>query len=175
MRKTKNLVIRVLDFFYPLFKKTMNKQTYYYAACGGSNTVLGFILYYISFHYVLEKQNLDLGFYAMKPHIASFFISFLLTFPIGFMLSKYVVWSDSYLRGRQQLIRHFVLVIVFVIMNYALLKLFVEIFGWWPMPSQMLTTTIIIVWSYVAQKYYSFRKETTKRKTGPREKNRLHP
>ncbi|MGV3632123.1 MAG: GtrA family protein [Bacteroidota bacterium] len=158
MRRTKNFVITILDFFYPLVKRFMNKQSYYYAACGGGTTVLGFILYYLSFHYVLKKENLDLGFYAMKPHIAAFFISYIITFPIGFLLSKYVVWSDSYLRGRQQLIRHLVLVVFFVFMNYALLKVFVEVFHWWPMPSQMLTTTIIVICSYLAQKNYSFKK-----------------
>ncbi|TNE54934.1 MAG: GtrA family protein [Bacteroidetes bacterium] len=151
------LITRILDFFYPLAKPFMNRQTYYYAACGGANTLLGFVIYYLCFHYFLHEENLDVGFYAMKPHIASFFISFIITFPIGFLLSKYIVWKESYLRGRQQLSRHILLVAVFVFMNYVLLKLFVEVFNWWPLPSQVLTTSIILVCSYLAQKYFSFK------------------
>jgi len=157
MKQFALFITKILDFFYPLFKRFMDKQTYYYAACGGGNTVLGFILYYFSFHYWLDKTDLDLGFYAFKPHIAAFFISFGLTFPSGFFLSKYVVWNDSYLKGKQQLVRHFLLVILFVFINYGLLKLFVEVFNWWPMPSQILTTSIIVIFSYLAQKYYSFK------------------
>lgn len=135
----------------------MPKQTYYYAACGGSNTLLGFIIYFITFHNVLNEANLDLGFYVFEPHIAAFFISFGITFPIGFLLSKYIVWKDSYLQGRKQLIRHIALVSIFVLINYGLLKLFVEVFHWWPLPSQILTTAFILVCSYLAQKYYSFK------------------
>jgi putative flippase GtrA len=162
MNNDKNFLIRlisqILDFFYPLVKKIMPKQTYYYAACGGFNTLLGFVIYYLTFHYFLEKKDLDLGFYAFKPHIASFFISFGFTFPIGFLLSKYVVWSESDLKGKKQLGRHLFLLVLFVLINYLLLKLFVEVFMWWPMPSQIFTTSIILVLSYLSQKHYSFRK-----------------
>ena len=148
----------ILNIFFPLFKKFMSLQTYYYIVCGGGNTLFGFILYYLSYHYLLNKENLDLNFVVIKPHIASFIISFGITFPIGFLLSKYVVWSESYLKGKQQLFRHLLLVVLFVFMNYTLLKLFVEVFYWWAMPSQIITTTIIVIVSYLSQKYYSFKK-----------------
>jgi putative flippase GtrA len=148
----------ILNIFFPLFKKFMSLQTYYYIVCGGGNTLFGFILYYLTYHYLLNKENLDLNLVVIKPHIASFIISFGITFPIGFLLSKYVVWSESYLKGKQQLFRHLLLVILFVFMNYTLLKLFVEVFYWWAMPSQIITTTIIVIVSYLSQKYYSFKK-----------------
>jgi putative flippase GtrA len=148
----------ILDLFYPPFKRILNKQMYYYIACGGGNTLLGFVIYYVTYHYWLAGENLDLGLLVLKPHIASFIVSFGITFPIGFFLSKYIVWSESYLKGKQQLIRHLLLVVLFVFMNYTLLKLFVEIFLWWPMPSQMITTAIIVIVSYLSQKYYSFKK-----------------
>lgn len=157
MVKLTGIVVTFLDFFYPIVQKFLKKQTYYYLACGGGNTLFGFVLYYMCYHYLLHRENFDMGFYAMKPHIASFFFSFIITFPIGFWLSRHVVWSESYLKGRQQLFRHLVLVVVFVFMNYVLLKLFVEYFQWWPLPSQVITTIIIVICSYVAQKNYSFK------------------
>lgn len=158
MSKLTTFIINFLDFFYPIVKKHMNKQSYYYVACGGGNTLFGFLIYYLTYHFLLNKQDLDLGFYSFKPHIASFFVSFGITFPIGFLLSKYIVWSESYLRGKQQFSRHIVLVTLFVFLNYGLLKLFVEVFYWWAMPSQILTTSIILVFSYLSQKHYSFKK-----------------
>ena len=151
------LIISFLDIFYPIVKRFLKKHTYYYIVCGGANTLFGFVIYYLSFHNFLQEQDWDLGFYSFKPHIASFFISFGITFPIGFLLSKYIVWSESYLEGKKQLGRHVFLVAIFVGMNYGLLKLFVEVFYWWPLPSQILTTSIILVFSYLSQKYYSFK------------------
>lgn len=157
MKEAGLAIARFLDIFYPLVSRLMNKQTYYYAACGGGNTLFGFVIFYFALHNWLDKENLDLGFYAFKPHVAAFIISFIVTFPIGFALSKYVVWNDSYLRGRQQLSRHFMLVLLFVFINIGLLKLFVEVFEWWPLPSQVLTTSIILIFSYLSQKHYSFK------------------
>lgn len=157
MKALQSLIMISLDFFYPIFKRFMEKKTYYYLACGSSTTLLGFLIFYLSMHYLLHKEVLDLGLVVLKPHIASYFISFAITFPIGFLLSKYIVWNESYLRGRQQLFRHLILVVIFVLMNYLLLKLFVDVLHWWPMPSQVLATIIIVVMSYFSQKYYSFK------------------
>ncbi len=150
-------ITRILDFFYPIFERFFPKQTYYYLACGGSNTVFGLFLYYVFYHYVFEKETWDLGFYAIKSHIAAFILSFASTFPIGFYLSKYVVWNDSNVKGRIQLFRHFIFVVISVFMNYGLLKLFVEILGWWAMPSQIITTIIIVIFSYVTQRFITFK------------------
>lgn len=157
MEKIQHLIWRFLDFFYPMFKSFFNKQTYYYLACGGTNTLAGLVMYYVFYHYVLGKSILNLGFIAFESHIAAFILSFAITFPTGFFLSRYIVWGESQLRGRIQLFRHLIFVVISVFMNYGLLKLFVDFLGWWAMPSQILTTIIIVIFSYISQKYISFK------------------
>ncbi|MBI1836311.1 MAG: GtrA family protein [Flavobacteriia bacterium] len=139
----------------------MNKQSYYYLVCGGGNTVLGLLIYFIADHFLFHKANVDLGFITFKSHIASLVTSIIITFPIGFLLNRYIVWHDSNLNPYTQLYRHFILVIIFSILNYVLLKLFVEYFNWWHFPSQFITTCIIVIFSYLSQKYISFRKVKT--------------
>lgn len=158
MEKIRYFIIHFLDIFYPLFKPFFNKQTYYYLACGGGNTVFGLFLYYFCYHTVFEKQPFFFLFVTFKPHIASLFLTTLITFPIGFFLTKYIVWSDSNLSGKKQLFRHFNFVIFATFLNYGLLRFFVDFLNWWAMPSQILTTTIIVIFSYLTQKYISFKK-----------------
>src|SRR5687768_13147255 len=100
--KVRNSIFAVLDVFYPLFRRFMPLQTYHYAACGGVNTVLGLFLYFICYNYVLDKKVLDLGLVAFEPHIAALFMSFLVTFPIGFYLSMFVIFQGSYLKRKVQ-------------------------------------------------------------------------
>jgi putative flippase GtrA len=157
MEKLRTKIFFVLDIFYPLFKRFFNKQTYHYLACGGSNTLFGLFIYYFCYHTILNKQVVNLYLFSLKPHIASFFVSFLVTLPIGFFLSRYVVWSESTTPGKKQLMRHVAFVILSVFMNYGLLKLFVDYLSWWAMPSQLLTTTIIVIFSYITQRYISFK------------------
>ena len=157
-----NFIERVVLWFYPPFKRFMPEQTFKYAATGGMNTALDIFLYFIFYHYVLEKEILDLGFYAISPHIAAFLMSFIITFPIGFLLAKFISFPGSYLRKRIQLLRYGLSVMGSIVLNYIFIKLFVESFGWYPTPSKMLTTLIVILFSYTAQKYFTFKVDVTK-------------
>jgi putative flippase GtrA len=153
----RDFIIPLVDFFYPPFRKLMDLQTFRYAACGGANTLLGLVLYFISFEYVLKGKDLELDFYTFKPHSAALFISFLVNFPIGFFLNKYVVFTASNLKGRVQLFRYFLLYITCLTLNYFILRFFVEYFHIYAVLSQVLTTAIIVVLSYFLQKHFTFR------------------
>ena len=157
LKNLKTTVEAILDFFYPPFSKFMDKQTYRYVICGGGNTVLGIVIFFISYNFVLKKQILNLGVFAFKPHVAAFFISFIITFPIGFLLSRYVVWTESNVRGRIQLFRYFLLVLVCIFLNYIFLRIFVEQLHIYPTISQIITTGIVITFSYATQKHFTFK------------------
>src|SRR5829696_7169794 len=90
--KVRESIYAVLDVFYPLFRRFMPLQTYHYAACGGSNTLLSLMIYSVAHNFIFKKQVVHLGFLAFEPYIAALFIAFLITFPIGFYLSMYVVF-----------------------------------------------------------------------------------
>jgi len=153
----RNFIISFIDRFYPPFRKLVNLQTFRYVACGGSNTLLDIVMYFISYNYILQKRVVDLGFVAISPHIGAFIIAFCVSFPTGFWLMRSIVFTDSNLRGRVQLFRYFLLVAVCVILNYAFLKLFVEQWGIYPTPSKILTTVIVVSFSYLTQKHFTFR------------------
>ena len=139
----------------------MPLQTFRYAACGGANTLLGLFIYTISFKYLLHEQVLDLGFYAFKPHIAALFIAFCINFPVGFLLMKFVVFHDSNMKGRIQLFRYFVIFVASLIINYWLLKLLVEVLNVYAVLAQIITTVIIVLFSYFMQRNFSFRVSAT--------------
>ena len=153
----KDKIKAFIDFFYPPFSRWMPEQTFRYAVCGGSNTVLGLLIYFISYEYIFEKENFDLGFFAFKPHIASLFVSFCINFIVGFLLMKFVVFVDSNLRGRIQLVRYFLAFSFNLVLNYLCLKLFVEVFFMNALLSQFITTCIVVTISYLSQKHFSFR------------------
>jgi putative flippase GtrA len=98
-----------------------------------------------------------LGSNAIKPHSAALFLSFCVTFPIGFFMSKYVVFSDSRLKGRVQLFRYFLICQFNLFLNWILLKIGVESLGIHALPAQLLTIVIVVMVSYLAQRYFSFR------------------
>lgn len=153
----RSLILSVVDFFYPFFRKIMSLQTFRYAACGGFNTVLDISLFFVSYNFILEKQPVHIGFLTIGPHIAAFLIGFMVTFPIGFYLSRYVVFQETSVRKAKQLAKYFTVVFGCLLLNYAFLKLFVDLFGWYPTPSKIMTTVFVVAFSYVSQKNFTFR------------------
>ena len=157
IHNARDFILPIIDFFYPPFRRLMNLQTFRYAAAGSGNTLLGFLIYFISYKYILKEEQLHFGFYAFKAHVAALFISFCVTFPIGFFMSKYVVFNDSQMKGRVQLFRYFMICMFNLALNYILLKILVERAHIYPVFAQVLTTSIVILFSYLAQRHFSFK------------------
>src|SRR6476659_5566217 len=93
-------IFSVLDIFYPIFRRFMPLQTYHYAACGGTNTLLTLFTYSFSFHFIFKEKLVHLGPLTFEPYVASLFVAFLVSFPVGFYFSMYVIFQGSYLKKR---------------------------------------------------------------------------
>lgn len=139
------------------YRKFLPLETFRYAVCGGANTALDIFLYFICYNYVLKKQMLNLKIVTITPYIGAFMIVFPITFLTGFLLMKYITFSASELKGRIQLFRYGVTVFVCILLNYFLLKLFVGYFHIFPTISKILTTGVVIIYSYFSQKHFSFK------------------
>jgi putative flippase GtrA len=157
LHSARDFILPVIDFFYPPFRRIMNLQTFRYAASGGGNVLLGFLIYVVGYKYIFAEKEFHFGFYAFKGHIAAMFLSFCITFPVGFFMSKYVVFNDSTMKGRIQLFRYFMICMFNLLFNYLLLKLFVEKWKIYPVLAQILTISIVVVFSYLSQRHFSFK------------------
>lgn len=156
--RVESLITGVIDFFYiPVFERLIPQQVFRYMACGGANLMLDLVLYAVLYNFVLDKQVLELGFIAFKPHIAAFIIVFPITFASGFWLSRHISFAGSKLKEKVQLFRYGLSVCGSIVLNYLLLKLFVEVCGIYPTPSKALTTLIVVGYSFMAQKYFTFK------------------
>ena len=154
MQKT---LVLIIDSFYFLFKRFLPLKTYRYAVCGGSNVVLDMCLYFLCYNFVLQKQNVDLFFVVLSPHIASLFFVFPITFFTGFALNKYITFQDSNIPGRVQLFRYLMVGLRGFLLSYLCMKLLVDVLGIYPTPSRFLTIVIAVIYSYILQNKFSFK------------------
>ena len=142
----------------------MPLQTFRYAACGGSNVVFGIVLYSFGYNYIFHKQNVDIGYIPFYGHLilksfiaADYLFAIWINFGIGFYLNRYVVFTESALKKHVQLFRYLVVVVSSMVLNYWLLRFFIQIIHWYPTPSKIITTAFLIAFSYFSQKHYSFK------------------
>ena len=151
------IIIQVIDYFYSPFQKLIPLETFRYAATGGFNTVLDITLYFICYNFVVDKRVIDLQIVSVSPHIAAFLIVFPITFFTGFLFAKFITFTSSPVQGRTQLIRYIISVSGSVFLNYFFLKVFVEFVGLWPTMAKVITTSIVVIYSYFAQKFFTFK------------------
>lgn len=156
-KKIRDLIIQIVDWFYFPFLRFIPIEIFRYAATGGANTVLDIFLYFMFYRYILHMQVLELGFIAISPHIAAFLFVFPITFTTGFLLAKYVTFSASELQGRIQLFRYGVTVAGAIFLNYICLKFFVEYAHLYATTSKIITTVIVVIYSYLLQRHFSFK------------------
>jgi putative flippase GtrA len=155
----KKTILFIIDLFYPLFKRVFSLQTFRYVACGGVNTLLDIGLFALNYHIIFGKQNVVLGAVTISPHIASLWLAFCFTLPIGYYLNRYVVFQESGLKRRIQLFRFILVTLLCISLNYVLLKFFVDYLGWYPTPSKVLPTIFVAAFSYTVQTFLFFKKK----------------
>lgn len=157
VKHIRELIINVIDYFYSPFQKIIPLETFRYAATGGFNTALDIMLYFICYNFVIDKRVIDLHIVSVSPHIAAFLIVFPITFFTGFLFAKFITFTSSPIRGRTQLIRYMISVSGSIFLNYIFLKILVEFVGLWPTMSKIITTCIVVVYSYFTQKFFTFK------------------
>lgn len=154
MRKA---ILKIIDFFYPPFSRWLSLHTFRYIASGGATAATGIVVYFIAYNFILQQEHVKVGSLLITAPIAALAIESFITFVIGFMLNKYLVFTSSNLKGRIQLFRYGSIVLSNVLLNYAFLKVFIEAFGFYPTVAKVITTAILAIFSYFSQKHFSFK------------------
>ncbi len=162
LRNFRDVFIAVIDWFHRPFPG-IPKETFRYGATGGCNTLLDIFLYFLCYNFILDKHDVNLFVLTVSPHIAAFLIVFPITFTTGFLFARYITFTESPIRGRIQLFRYIVSVSGSILLNYIFLKLFVECLGLWATVAKVFTTVIVVIYSYIVQRYYTFKTGSLKR------------
>ncbi len=148
-----------IEFFYFPFLRFIPLKTFKYAACGGSTVIIDIIVYWICYHFIFLGNSIDLGFHVFEPHTLAQTCSFMVIFPLGFVLNKFVVFTASDLKGRVQLFRYGLTAVGSFALTILFLKLFNEVFNWNEDFSKILATALVIAYSYLSQQYFTFREK----------------
>lgn len=156
--KAAETITKAVDFFYakPL-RRMIPLETFRYIVCGGANMLLGWLLYALLYKYVIRGAYLDLGFVVMSPHVLALAVQFVITFFTGFWLNRNVTFALSTLSGGRQLFRYVLQTAGALLLNYLLLKLFVEGAHLYAPLARPLTDAAVVVYSYLTARFFTFR------------------
>ena len=154
-------ITKLVDFFYPPFRKYISLQLFRYGVTGVANMIFDWVLFFVTYHYILNKEMLHLGFVTLSSYIAAMLIVFPISFSTGFLLQKYVTFSASKLKSRKQITRYFSVVVANLLINYLGLKLLVDVLFLFATPSKMIITILTTIFSYISQKKFTFKTQNS--------------
>ncbi len=157
--KISQCLISAIDLLYikPL-TKIIPRHTFRYGVCGAVNIfLLDSTFYYLIYHFIICKRNVDLGFVTLSPHVASLFMVFPITFLIGFWLNRYVAFNATNSQTPIQLFKYALSVCGSIVISYFSLKFLVEVCHIWATPAKTLSSLITTIYSYIAARYFTFK------------------
>ncbi len=140
-----------------LFKQFFGNTVIKFFLSSGTATLADVIVYFITINYVLNYGRVQLGNTTASAHNLALCISYSWGIIINFLLAKYAVFSESTVRGRKQFFRFSLIAILGFFANYALLRLFVEVLGFYPTISRIVSALSLGFAAYYVHKVFTFK------------------
>lgn len=160
LRAIRHIVLAVIDFFHTPFARWIDKRTFRYLACGGSGALLNIASSHIAFHYLFNETDIQTGF-TLLPVVtaltAAAAVAFCISTPYGFLMSRYIVFQESNLKGRVQMFRYLLTLGACIVLTYFFVRFFHFTCKIYPTPSYILTNIVVACFSYVAQRFFTFK------------------
>lgn len=128
--------------------------------------VLDICLFSFCYNILLHGKDIHVAGFTVTAHVASMWIPFPFCFLLSFLLSRFVVFSETTLKKSTSLFRYILLVVTCVVLNISLIKFFVEICHLLPELSKVACTILVAVFSYLSQKYFTFKTSNAIPQTG---------
>lgn len=138
-------------------RKAYKSKVVRYVISGGSATVVDVGSYFITYNFILHKQPFVIGMAHIGAHIAALCLSFSLGLITNFLITKYFVFNESDLRGREQFVRYVAVAAITFVANYFMMKLLVEVVGLYPTLSRLIAVGTVAFLSYNLHKVFTFR------------------
>lgn len=149
-------IAKLIDFFYPPFKRYFSLQFFRYGVSGVLNLVFSWFSYFFIYQFIIQKRLVNLGVVTLSAHTAALAVNFVLILLTGFFLQKYVTFTASELKGRRQLIRYIQVALVNLFINYWGLKFMVDYMHVFASISNAIVSLVVTIISYILQTKYTF-------------------
>ena len=125
-----------------------------YLFVGGTAALVEWGLFYLFFYYLLVGLGLSVDVLTMVATALAFGLSTLYHYFLGNIL---VFDSGSKYDKSKELSLVFLVSIMGLVFNLALMYVFVGLLSWQPMLAKVITSCIVVVWNYLSRKKWIFK------------------
>ena|SRR5688572_25258126 len=134
-----------------------NKIVRYFFSAGIA-TAVDVAVYFLAFNFIYEKQDIHMfNFLVLSAPTGSLILSYTCGLVTNFLITKYLVFTESDLRGIHQLVRYVLVALLVLMLNYFFMSFLIKVLEWFPTIARIVSAITIGFLSFVIHKFYSFR------------------
>jgi putative flippase GtrA len=141
-----------------MIKKLLQNKIIRYFFSAGIATGVDVSVYFIAFNFIYQKQDVHLFHWvALSAPTASLALSYTCGLITNFLITKYLVFTESDLRGIHQLARYVMVAMLILVLNYFMMSFLIKVLEWYPTISRIVSAVSVGMISFVIHKFYSFK------------------
>lgn len=141
-----------------MIRALINNRVVRYFFSAGTATGVDVLTYFITFNYIFMKM--DITFFeqfVISAATLSLMISYSAGLVTNFIITKFIVFTNSDLRSIHQFMRYLLVAFLVLVMNYLLMSLLIKGLDWYPTIARLFSAISIGFMSYMIHKVYSFK------------------
>lgn len=139
-----------------IWKHILQNKFARFLLSAGAGFMVDILAFYILDEYVFTHKTYNILGHATGNHAASLIISFTLGVFVNFLITRYLVFSESKLPFAQQFMRFGLVAFVGYFANLEVLKLFIRYLNFAPPVARITAALSLFLASYFIHKIFSF-------------------
>lgn len=141
-----------------MIRKILENKIIRYFLSAGIATGVDVTVYFLAYNFIYEKQDIHLfNLMTLSAPTGSLMLSYTCGLVTNFLITKYLVFTESDLRGIHQLARYILVALLILVLNYFFMSFLIKVLNWYPTLSRVVSALTIGLLSFVIHKFYSFR------------------
>lgn len=139
-----------------LLQKISENQVARFIFSAGAGFLVDISAYYLFYHNLLTQKSYHILNANIRNSSLSLAISFFLGVIVNFLITKYVVFSESKSSSLQQFVRFISVAIIGFFANLLVIKFLIQTFGMYPPVARPVAALSLFFASYFVHRFFSF-------------------
>jgi putative flippase GtrA len=138
------------------WQRIAKNQVARFILSAGMGFLVDVVCFFLLFHYAFTQRNYNILSFKVNSSTLSLGISFTLGVFVNFLITKYLVFTESQTSAYKQFFRFAVVATVGFFANLGMIELFIRYFNMYPPMARPLAALSLFFVSYFVHKFFSF-------------------
>ena len=141
----------------------LQNNIFRYFVSAGLATWVDITVYFLAYNYLYQKMDFEVfDAYTISAATASLFLSYTFGLLTNFLITRYLVFSESELEFHKQLFRYVLVALLVLALNWGFMRILIRELEWVPTIARAVCALVIGKLSFVIHKTFSFKVRKSK-------------